>query len=176
MRTLIIKEIKEWSKSIIIALIIAFIFTTFAKPTLVMGISMQPSLQDKDLLILNRISYKFSSISRGDIISFKAPIKDENGKNKSFLKRVIGLEKDHIKIDQGKVLVNGKLLEEEYLNQDFTMGNVDTIVPKGHIFVLGDNREVSQDSRDPLVGFVKKTDVIGKVYFRVFPFKRIGNI
>lgn len=170
----IMKTIWEWTKTIVISLIIALIITTFIRPTLVKGYSMYPTLEENDYLIIERIPYTTHEPSKGDIIVFKSELTQDDGKEKDLVKRVIGLPGDKIKVVDGKVSVNDIELKEEYINGDFTDGYIDTIVPDGFIFVMGDNRPNSLDSRDPRVGFVKIDDIIGKAFVRLYPFKKIG--
>jgi signal peptidase I len=169
------KEIIEWVKSIIFAVVLAFVITIFISPTIVKGESMFPTLQNNNYLIMNKTAYWFSEPKFGDIIVFKTNLKDENGKNKDLVKRVIGVPKDHVVVTGGKVFVNDTLIEESYINGDYTEGDVDTIVPDGHIFAMGDNRPNSYDSRADEVGTVDiKKDIIGKVVIRLYPFNQIN--
>jgi len=170
----IMKTIWEWIKTIGISLVIALIITTFIRPTLVKGYSMYPTLEENDYLIIERVPYTTHEPSKGDIIVFKSTLTQEDGKEKDLVKRVIGLPGDTIKVADGKVFVNDIELKETYINGDFTDGYVDTVVPDGFIFVMGDNRPNSLDSRDPRVGFVKIDDIIGKAFVRLYPFNKIG--
>ena len=103
------KEIMEWIKSILFAVVVAFIITIFISPTVVKGESMYPTLQNNNYIILNKTAYWFSTPKRGDIVVFKSHIKDEKGKDKDLVKRVIGLPGDHIEIKYGNVYVNEEL-------------------------------------------------------------------
>lgn len=170
----IMKTIWEWIKTIAISLVIALIITTFIRPTLVKGYSMYPTLEENDYLIIERIPYTTHEPSKGDIIVFKSTLTQEDGKEKDLVKRVVGLPGDKIKVADGKVFVNDVELKENYINGDFTDGYIDTIVPDGFIFAMGDNRPNSLDSRDPRVGFVKIDDIIGKAFVRLYPFNKIG--
>lgn len=170
------KEIIEWIKSILFAIILAFIITIFVSPTIVKGESMFPTLQNNNYLIMNKTAYWFSTPKFGDVIVFKTQLKDDKGKNKDLVKRVIGLPKDHVVVTGGKVFVNDSMIEENYINGDYTDGEVDMIVPDGHVFAMGDNRPNSYDSRAEEVGTVDiKEDIIGKVVIRLFPFNEIGT-
>lgn len=168
------KEIFEWVKVFALAIVFAFIITQFIKPTLVRGDSMYSTLEEGDYLIINRMAYKFKEPEHGDIIVFKSDLQQEDGSNKDLVKRVIGVGGDHVKIENSKVYVNGEELVEPYIDDQITEGDIDTIVPQDCVFVLGDNREISLDSRYDSVGFVDDSDIIGKVFIRLYPFNKIG--
>lgn len=168
------KEILEWIKTIILSLIIALIITTFVKPTIVKNYSMVPTLDENNFLIVNRLLYKQGTPSRGDIIVFKSPLKTETGKDKLLIKRVIALPGEEIVISEGEVFINGEKLQEPYLVDDYTIGEVNRLIPEGKIFAMGDNRNNSLDSRDDVLGLVDMDDIIGKAFLRLYPFNRIG--
>lgn len=167
-------EIVEWIKTIVLSLIIALIITTFVKPTIVKNYSMSPTLEENDFLIINRFLYKRGVPKRGDIIVFKSNLKTDLGKEKLLIKRVIGLPGDEVVITEGEVFINGKKIEESYIAGDYTDGNVDIIVPEDQIFVMGDNRGNSLDSRDDILGLVGYNTIMGKASIRLYPFSRIG--
>lgn len=168
------KEIFEWVKVFTLAIVFAFIITQFIKPTLVRGDSMYSTLEEGDYLIINRMSYKFKEPKRGDIIVFESDLQQDDGSSKDLVKRVIGVSGDRVKIENSKVYVNGEELVEPYIYDEVTDGDVDTVVPEDSVFVLGDNREISLDSRYDSVGFVDDADILGKVFIRLYPFNKIG--
>lgn len=170
------KEAIEWMKIIATALIFAFIITQFIRPTLVRGESMYPTLEENDYLIINRMAYKIGEPKDGDIIVFSTELLQEDGDRKDLVKRIIGVGGDHIKIENSKVYVNDKLIDEPYIHDNYTEGNIDIVVPKGKIFAMGDNREKSLDSRYEDVGLVNEKDIMGKVMIRLFPFNKIGKV
>ncbi|MGL5438887.1 MAG: signal peptidase I [Filifactoraceae bacterium] len=173
MSNTILKEVFEWVKVIIIAIVLAFLITSFVKPTLVNGESMVPTLEPKDYLLMNRMAYKNEPPTHGDIIVFESELKDDKGNAKDLVKRVIGVAGDHIVVADGDVWRNDELLVEEYINEGVTDDNVDIIVPEGQIFVMGDNRLNSTDSRSELVGTVSVDKIMGKIFVRLFPFNKI---
>ncbi len=167
------KEILDWVKTIVVSLVIALVITTFIRPTLVKGSSMYPTLEENDYLIINKMAYKSDIPERGDIVVFKSELMQENGKKKDLVKRIVAVEGDTIKVTEGEVYVNGEMLDEEYINGDYTDGYVDIEVPKGYVFAMGDNRPNSLDSRDSRVGIVPVDHIVGKVGIRLFPFDKI---
>ncbi len=163
-------EAAEWIRSIGIAIVIAFFIKTFIfNSTYVLGNSMYPTLHEKDRLFAVKLTLYFSEPNRGDIIVLEAP----DDPKKDYIKRVIGIGGDKVQIRDGKVYLNDELLVEDYLDEDsFTMVyNVDTwVVPDGHVYVLGDNRDegASKDSR--YFGCVSIDSVKGITEFRYYPF------
>jgi signal peptidase I len=143
--------------------------------------SMLPTLQINDRLIVDKISYRFSNPSRGDIVVFNPTAQLEREKYKdAFIKRVIGLPGDRIEVKSGKVYINGKVLNENYLdeaphyNWSSTALTPDGKVPEGHYLVLGDNRNNSYDSH--YWGFVPKDKIVGRAVVRFWPINRAGGI
>jgi signal peptidase I len=167
-----LQELKEWGKVIIISFFVAFLLTSIVKPTLVIGDSMNNTLHNKDYLLVNRLAYKGDATPQyKDIIVFSTDLPG----HKILIKRVIGEEGDKVKIDNGKVYVNDKLIEENYIGGQETIGNNDIVVPKGKVFAMGDNRNNSLDSRFEEVGLVDESQIIGKIMFRIFPFDKIDE-
>lgn len=173
---------KEWIKSIALALIIALAVIFFVKPTLVKQSSMEPNFYENDYLFVSKQSYKmFGSPQRGDVVVVHSSLVQENGDEKMLIKRIIGLPGETITITDDDVYINGKALEEDYINEE---GNnraqgtdvQDLVVPENSYFCMGDNRRVSVDSRDPSVGCVSRDQIVGKVVLRLYPFKKIGLI
>lgn len=170
-----LKELKEWIKDILIAVIVALIILQFIKPTFVRETSMLPTLEEYNFLFLSKQAYRFGEPERGDIIVFHTDLKTIDGSEKMLIKRVIALPGDTITIEDGVVTINGEAQEEPYTMDGYTSGYVkDLVVPEGSLFVMGDNRQNSIDSRDPSVGVIEIDDVYGKAVFRLYPFDEIG--
>lgn len=157
-----------------IAVVLGVLIVTFiAQITVVKGSSMEITLHDGDRLIIEKISPKIGNIKRGDIVTVDDPIK-LNKETRPIIKRVIGIEGDHVQIIDGKVFVNREELEEDYINGDTTLEVYekysDVIVEDGYIYVLGDNRlpSMSKDSR--IIGTESLDYVTGKALLRFFPF------
>ncbi|MFZ5965622.1 MAG: signal peptidase I [Bacillota bacterium] len=160
----------KWLKNILLAMIIAIGIEEFIFGfTIVQGYSMYPTLNNNDKLFVNKISYFFHPPKTGDIVIFHPPLKDYQ--DDFFIKRVIGIENDEFSIENGKLYINGELIHEGYLNgdpyQDKTYQITSGKVPKGMIFVMGDNRNDSNDSR--CFGYVPISSIEGKADFRLLP-------
>ncbi len=161
-------ELWEWIKSIIIAIIIALLIRGYVVETfLVDGLSMMPTLDDYERLIVNKFVYRFREPEHGDIIVF------QYSQDRDFIKRVIAKGGDTVRVNGEKVYLNGVPLEEEYVNE-YPYGDFGpAVVPEGHFFVLGDNRNNSWDSREPSVGFVSPERIKGKAFLVYWPLDQL---
>lgn len=161
---------KQWIRDIGVAMLIVLAITTFIKPTIVHGTSMNPTLQDGDYLLVSKQAYTLDEPERGEIIVF--PVGEEK---KLYIKRVIGLPGDVITIKNGQVYVNGTANGQDYTLDGYTSGYIDKlVVPDGEVFVLGDNRLNSIDSRE--IGTQKLDDVKGVAFVRLWPLNEIGGL
>lgn len=169
---------KEIIKDICIAAVIAAAVLTFVKPTIVKEHSMEPNIEENDYIFISKQSYKlFGEPQRGDVVVVHSSLSRENGDEKLLIKRIVGLPGERIDISDGKVYINGELMEESYTKEGYTNGDIRGLtVPEGEIFCMGDNRKVSMDSRDAKVGCIDIDDIVGKAVFRVYPFDQIGTI
>jgi len=168
---------KEWLKDIAIALILGILILQVIKPTIVRESSMNPTIYENDYIFLNKQAYLFDEPQRGDIIVFHSDLLQANGKEKLLIKRIIGIPGDTISIADGVLYRNGEAVSEPYTLDGLTMSDMDEItVPENELFVMGDNRQNSIDSRDPSVGYVDEDLIIGKAFFRLYPFDKIGLI
>lgn len=168
----IVKEIKEYGLSILVALVLAFGFHSYVLARAnVDGPSMQPTLHNNDVIFLEKLSVETSNIKRGEIVVFDS--KNEN--NDYYIKRVIGLAGDKVDINDGKVYVNDKQITENYLAPDTITEPITPQttykVPEGQVFVLGDNRSNSTDSR--MLGCINTKDLKGHAILRAYPFNQI---
>ena len=174
---------KEFIKDIVIAVIIVALITIVIKPTIVKESSMEPTLYENNYLIINKLSYFHKDHpGYGDIIVFRSDLdRTDGGGKKLLIKRVIGVEGDVMTITDGKVWRNGELLEEEYVHGQDTWADegmeiVNLEVGEDELFCMGDNRDVSLDSRSPEVGNVPEGAVVGKAVVRLFPFNQITRL
>ncbi len=168
-------EIIEWAKSIAFALFVGGLLILFARPSLIIGPSMENTFHDKDLVLVEKISYLTGEPKRGDIVICQTNLPLNRFMNKAIIKRVIGLAGDEIIVSDGRVSLNGEMLTEDYVGDNPTYGNGIWTVPENSVFVMGDNRPNSNDSRNPVIGFIAKDQIKGKVYFRVFPFDQMQS-
>jgi signal peptidase I len=171
------ETIKSWAKDIAIAVVVAVCILQFIRPTVVKEHSMLDTLNENDYLIVTKQAYLFKEPQYKDIIVFKSNLTMDNGKPKLLIKRVIGLPGETIEIADGNVFINGEQLVEEYIKDPVTAGSVGPmLIPEGKIFVMGDNRGNSADSRDDRIGLVDEKTIYGEAVFRLYPFDEIGLI
>jgi len=169
------KVLIEWTLIVIIAIIASFIVRTFVFETyFIPSASMEPTLLIGDRIIVNKLAVDLGTIHTGDIVVFKAPPAENCGtKVDDLVKRVIGVPGDHLTSKGNTIYINGKPLKitwSHYEPLGTPIGNV--TVPKGQYYVMGDNYPDSCDSR--FWGTVPRSDIIGKVFLRIWPLSRIG--
>ncbi|MBD2386407.1 signal peptidase I [Cylindrospermum sp. FACHB-282] len=175
------KAWRGWQENftlIAIALCLAFLIRTFiAEPRYIPSESMFPTLHTGDRLVVEKVSYRFHPPTFGDIIVFQPPAELQRRgypKDQAFIKRVIGQPGEVISVAQGKVYLNGQPLSENYIAEPPNQPFPPVKVPEGEFFVMGDNRNDSNDSR--YWGFLPRKNIIGRATFRFWPFDRIGLI
>ena len=168
------KELLGWIRDILIAVAIAAVILAFFKPIIIQQQSMEPNFYSGDYVITSRQAYNiFGDPQRGDIIVFKSDLYTDEGEAKNLIKRIIGLPGDTVEIIEGEVYINGEVLNEEYIKEPGLSGEMEAVtVPEGELFVMGDNRRVSQDSRSGAVGTISQNTIVGKVVVRVYPFSQ----
>ena len=172
-----VKEVVSWLVYLIIFAAVAFFLIHYVgERTVVSGDSMLPTLQNGDNLIVDKISYRFHDPERFDIIIF--PYQWEP--NTYYIKRIIGLPGETIQIDdEGNIYIDGEVLQEHYgLERIKNPGSAREPITLGEdeYFVLGDNRNNSEDSRFTQVGVIHRDDIVGRAWLRIYPFDRIGFI
>ncbi len=155
--------------------IVVYLF--ILQPNQVKGQSMEPTFSNGDYILTSKITYKFREVKRGDVIILKSPKNPEI----EFIKRIVAIPGDKVMIKNGSLYINGRLLEEPYAKpptQVWPGGYIkegeEVVVPEGYVFVLGDNRPRSSDSRE--FGPVPIQDIIGVVFYRYFPPSKAGPI
>jgi signal peptidase I len=162
-----------WLRDLIISLAIsAFIIIFLYQPVKVEGTSMMPSLEDQERIFVNKFVYRLEPIERGDIVVFRYP----RDPSKSYIKRVIGMAGDRVRIDGGTVYVNGQALDESYVPPEYvdTRSYPEIVVPQHCYYVLGDHRSMSQDSRE--FGPVNQSYIYGKAVFGYWPMEKLGRV
>ena len=174
MKDRILNEIKEWVISIVVAAVIAFTIKGFIFDIVqVSGPSMIPTLHDNDRVAIEKISLYSKSFKRGEII-----ILDPGEKGHGlYIKRLIALPGDRLQIKEGNVYINGEKLNEPYLStgtETYAEEDIDMVIPEGYVYVLGDNREISEDSR--YIGPIPFDHIKGHAIFKVFPFSDMKKL
>jgi signal peptidase I len=162
-----------WLRDVLIAVAASVLIIVFLyQPVRVEGTSMLPRLEDSDRLFINKFVYHFEDIHRGDVVVFHYPRDPE----KSYIKRVIALPGDRLRIDRGDVYVNGKRLREPYVPEDYrdTKSLAETVIPDDEYFMMGDHRSISSDSRE--FGPVDRDLIYGKAVFVYWPRRDAGVV
>lgn len=165
--------VAAWIRDLLISLLIsAFIIVFLYQPVKVEGTSMLPELADQERLFINKFIYRLEPIDRGDIVVFHYP----RDPSKSYIKRVIAVPGDQVRIVDGQVYVNGKPLAEPYVPPKYADGRSypEVVVPPHSYFVLGDHRDLSNDSRD--FGPVNRRFIYGKAVFVYWPVDKLGKV
>lgn len=158
------------------------VYLFLLQPHQVKGLSMMPSFQNSEMLLTDKISYRFGSPSRGDVVIFRAPPSEPCADIEcEYIKRLVGLPGEKIKIENGAVLVNGVKLTEPYLSPNaktaeghYLEEGIEKMIPEGNYLFLGDNREHSRDGRE--FGPIPKESLVGKAWLRYWPFDRFSAL
>jgi signal peptidase I len=167
--TSVLRSMVEWVTILGGALIVALVVTRFLiQAFFIPSLSMFPALDEGDRVLVNKLSYRLHEINRGDLIVFERPSDDGPGQVKDLIKRVVGLEGERIEGRGGRVLIDGRPLSEPYLAPGIETTDFEpVVVPAGHVFVMGDNRGDSRDSR--FFGPLPEELVIGRAFVKVWP-------
>jgi signal peptidase I len=168
----------SWFRDLVFSVLIAVVLIVFIyQPVKVEGTSMMPALTDQERIFINKFTYRFGlgDVQRGDTVVFWYP----QDVSKSYIKRVIGVPGDRIRIDGGQVYVNGAALSENYVpadERDYSSWRdaQEQTVPDGKYFVLGDHRNQSSDSR--MWGYVPRENIYGKAVFVYWPLEKMGRV
>lgn len=170
----VLKEIFGFLIYVAVVVGITFLIITFVgQRTYVSGSSMENTLSDGDNLIVDKITYRFTDPQRFDIIVFPF----QYGEKVYYIKRIIGLPGETIRVQDGEIYVDGEILEESYgreVMRSSGIAEAPIVLGEDEYFVLGDNRNDSMDSRDPSVGLIKRDHIIGRAWMRVWPLNEIG--
>ncbi|MCR5129480.1 MAG: signal peptidase I [Lachnospiraceae bacterium] len=173
----IAREILSNSLFLLVVLVLTLLIVKYVgQRTVVVGDSMETTLQNGDNLIVDKIGYRFHDPERFDVIVFPFEYKDET----YYIKRIIGLPGETVRIDDdGNIYINDVILEEHFgaetiIDPGLAYGGI--TLGENQYFVLGDNRNHSSDSRVPSVGLIEKEDIIGRAWIRLFPLSKLGKI
>jgi signal peptidase I len=165
--------LKLWLRDILISVAIAVLIVVFLyQPVRVEGTSMLPRLEDRDRLFINKFVYRISAIERGDVVVFRYPRDPE----KSYIKRVIAVPGDRLRIDRGVVYINGQRQFENYIPDEYrdSRSLAEVVIPEESYFMMGDHRSISSDSRE--FGPVDRSLVYGKAVFVYWPARDAGVV
>ena len=163
----------SWVRDLLVSIAVStFIIVFLYQPVRVEGTSMLPVLEDQDRLFINKIAYRMGEIQRGDVVVFQYP----RDHSKSYIKRVIALPGDRLKIEDGRVFVNGKHLVEPYVPSRYSddRSEAEMVLPPNEYFVMGDHRSISSDSRE--FGPVDRSLIYGKAVFVYWPMEQVGVV
>jgi signal peptidase I len=166
-----LRILRSWVRDLFFSISISLFIILFVyQPVKVEGGSMEPGLQDQERIFINKLAYRLENIQRGDIIVFRYP----RDPRKSFIKRVVGLPGDRVRVLDGRVYLNGRLVSEPYVPEEYldSRSHPEIKVPADSYFVLGDHRSMSNDSRD--FGPVPRSYIYGKAVFGYWPMDRVG--
>jgi signal peptidase I len=165
--------IRLWLRDLLVSAVASVLIITFLyQPVRVEGTSMLPRLEDRDRLFINKFVYRISAIERGDVVVFHYPRDPE----KSYIKRVIALPGDRLRIDHGVVWLNGKRQSERYVPEEYrdNRSMAEMVVPEDTYFMMGDHRSISSDSRE--FGPVERSLIYGKAVFIYWPTRDAGVV
>lgn len=163
--------LRSWIRDLFFSVSISLFIILFVyQPVKVEGGSMEPGLQDQERIFINKIAYRLENIQRGDIVVFRYP----RDPRKSFIKRVVGLPGDRVRVSDGHVYLNGRLTPEPYVPEEYLDSRTypEVKVPADSFYVLGDHRSMSNDSRD--FGPVPRSNIYGKAVFGYWPVDKMG--
>lgn len=166
-------SLRSWMRDLILSVFVSiFIIVFLYQPVRVEGTSMLPMLEDQDRLFINKMAYRVGEIHRSDVVVFLYPHDHE----KSYIKRVIALPGDDLRIDHGRVYVNGRRVPEEYVPTRYADDRSfpETVIPERQYFLMGDHRSISSDSRE--FGPVDRGLIYGKAAFVYWPVDQVGVV
>ncbi len=171
-----VRSIVEWVAVIVGALIIALVIKTFLfQAFYIPSESMLPTLEKGDRVLVNKLSYDLHDVNRGDVVVFERPPNQPETEIKDLIKRVVGLPGDVIEARDGTVYIDDLPLDEPYLADDTVTENLPRqTVPADHVFVMGDNRGASQDSR--VFGPIEEDLIVGRAFVRIWPVTHLGGL
>jgi signal peptidase I len=168
------RNLLEWVLIIGGAFLVAFVVKTFLiQAFFIPSGSMLPTLHEDDRVLVNKLSYDLHDVHRGDLVVFERPEGETAGQIKDLIKRVVALPGERVEARDGHVYINGDLLEEPYLPDGTQTTNLEPqTVPEGHVFVMGDNRGDSMDSR--VFHAIDEDLIVGRAFVRVWPLTHLG--
>lgn len=172
------REILEWFFTLASAILIALLVHTYiGQGYTVLGPSMQPTLYTGEKVVIGKLTYRLAEPQLGDIVVVKYPKSASNPEgDNSYVKRVVGLSGDTLEVREGQLIRNGQVVDEPYIKEPMQWDYGAVTVPDGMVFVMGDNRNDSNDSRSSSVGPIPRDNVVGKAYCIYWPLNRISSV
>jgi len=179
----IVNFILEFVQSIVLALsVFVLLYLFVVQPNEIKGNSMLPNFVNGELLLTDKLSYQLGDPQSGDVVVFKAPPSEPCSEDEcEYIKRVIGVPGDRVKVEGGRVYLNGRLMDDSFLSEGmvtepgaFSQAGVEKVVPVDQYLCFGDNRSHSRDGRE--FGTIKRELIVGKAFFKYWPIKSIGFI
>ena len=166
------RELLEWGVSILLAIVLAVgVHTWVGQLVLVDGPSMEPTLFTGERVLVGKLEYWFQKPKRGDIVLVRYP-----GSRFDFIKRVVAVGGETVAVANGLTLINGKPLDEPYVQHPLFADLAPVTVPEGNVFVMGDNRANSTDSREQAIGPIPLENVVGRAYWLVWPLAKAEKL
>jgi len=172
-----VRNVLEWAAIIVGALAVALLVKTFlVQAFFIPSLSMYPTLDQGDRVLVNKLSYQLHDVHRGDLVVFDRPGGEAGGDGiKDLIKRVVGLSGETIEARDGRVYIDGQVLDEPYLVEGMRTENLPRqVIPAGRVFVMGDNRGDSADSR--VFGAIDEDTIVGRAFVRVWPLTELGRL
>ena len=168
------RGLAEWATIVVVAVLAAFLIKEYLiQAFYIPSASMERTLEIRDRVLVNKLSYRLHDVHRGDVVVFERPPEEGEGSAKELIKRVVAVEGETVEGHHGGVYVNGKRLQEPYLADGVTSSDfMPQRIPPGHVWVMGDNRPNSRDSR--YFGSVPESGIVGRAFVRVWPLDSIG--
>lgn len=171
----LVDKVLKWITDIVVVAAIAAFFAIYlCEETTVVGSSMAASLEDGQVVLINKISYRLGSPKRYDVVVYKSKTNEEQ----YVIKRIIGLPGETVKIEDSRIYINGEEIEDEYFKGNYESGQAKTEIKllEGEYFVMGDNRNLSEDSRFDYIGNISEEDIVGKAWLIASPFSDINFV
>lgn len=175
-RNVLTDTILKWVADVAVVMAVAVFLIIFLGDKIrVVGNSMSDQVKSGQEILIDKISYELRDIKRYDVIVYKSEL---SGQEEYVVKRVIGLPGEEIQIVDSKIYINGEEIEDKYYKENFESGSASSIIKisDNEYFVMGDNRNLSQDSRFEYVGNIKRGDILGRAWLIISPFSKIGII
>ena len=168
-------SVREWVLVVVVALLAALVLrATLIQTYYIPSTSMTPTLEVGDRLMVYKLAFSIGDVEKGDLVVFSRPSRLPDSPINDFVKRVVALEGEKVEVTDGALYIDGSRVDEPYLESSTVTNDFEEVeVPDGHVFVMGDNRQNSRDSRD--FGPIQEELLVGEVFLRIWPFNNFGR-